>query len=128
MLLQDDKPVSFASRTLSPAERHYAQIEKECACEKFYRYLMGLETFILMTDHKPLVPLMNKKSLDDCRLRCQIANALDEIQCKSRISSWKDFICRRHNKPPAPEGHRRNCLGIRCKRLHARCQRILACF
>ena len=24
-----------------------------------------------MTDHKPLVPRMNKKSLDDCPLRCQ---------------------------------------------------------
>ena len=32
---------------------------------------MGLETFTLMTDHKPLVPRMNKKSLDDCPLRCQ---------------------------------------------------------
>ena len=76
MLLQDDKPVAFVFCTLSPAEWNYAQIEKECltsvwACEKFYRYFMGLESFILMTDHKPLVPLMNKKNLDDCPLRCQ---------------------------------------------------------
>ena len=88
VLLQDDKPLAFASRTLSPAERHYAQIEKEClaSCKRFYRYLMSLETFILMTDHKPLVPLMNKKSLNDCPLRCQ------------RLLM--------HLMPSAPEGHR----------------------
>ena len=31
----------------------------------------------------------------------EIANGLDEIQCKSRISSWKDVIHRRHTQPPA---------------------------
>ena len=42
----DWRPVAFASRSMSSAEQHYAQIEKEAlaltwACEKFAMYLLG---------------------------------------------------------------------------------------
>ena len=63
------KPVAYASRSLSDTETRYAQIEKEAlalvlACEKFSTYLIGRE-FEMETDHKPLVPLLGSKHLDD---------------------------------------------------------------
>ena len=63
------KPVSFASRSMSDTELRYAQIEKEAlattwACDKFKDYLIG-KHFCIETDHKPLVPLLSSKHLDN---------------------------------------------------------------
>ena len=62
------RPVAYASRALSETERRYAQIEKEAlavtwACTKFSDYLLGSK-FLIETDHKLLVPLLNTKHLD----------------------------------------------------------------
>lgn len=58
--MQDDveKPIAFASRTLSDTESRYATNEKEAlaiiwAVNKFKPYLYG-QKFTLITDHKPL--------------------------------------------------------------------------
>jgi len=64
-LLQDGRPISFASRSLSDTERNYSQIEKEMlsiifACEKFYFYTYG-RTITVVNDHKPLLGIMNKE-------------------------------------------------------------------
>lgn len=74
-LLQDDKPISFASRSLNSSEKNYSQIEKELlsivfAVKKFHNFIYGREINV-NTDHKPLVTLMNKKIGDIASSRLQ---------------------------------------------------------
>lgn len=64
VLLQEGRPISYASRCLSTAEQNYAQIEKELlaivfGCKKFHNYIYGYE-FSVNTDHQPLVSLFKK--------------------------------------------------------------------
>ena len=56
--------------------QRYKNREKEClasvfACEKFAKYLVGLDRFELQTDHKPLAPLVTTKDIDRTPVRCQ---------------------------------------------------------
>jgi hypothetical protein len=58
-----EKPVAYASRTLSKAEKNYSQLDKEAlavvfAVKKFHQFLYGGH-FKIYTDHKPLLGLLS---------------------------------------------------------------------
>ena len=64
VLLQDGRPVAFASKALSDTETRYANIEREMlavvfGCEKFRTYLFG-RSFEVISDHKPLEMILQK--------------------------------------------------------------------
>ncbi|KAJ8381562.1 hypothetical protein SKAU_G00023400 [Synaphobranchus kaupii] len=59
-----ERPITFASRSLAPAERNYSQLEKEAlaiifAVKRFHHYIYG-HHFTICTDHKPLMSLFNE--------------------------------------------------------------------
>ncbi len=61
----EEHPVAFVSRTLSPSEKNYSQIDKEAlalifAVKKFHQYLYGRH-FTLVTDHKLLLAILGPK-------------------------------------------------------------------
>ena len=63
-LLQDGRPIAYASRPLSDTEQRYAQIEKEMlaivfALEKFNQYTFGRHVRV-SSDHKPLESILSK--------------------------------------------------------------------
>ena len=56
-----ERPIANASKTLTNTQRGYSQIQKEAlaiifALNKFHQFLYG-RTFILVTEHKPLIAL-----------------------------------------------------------------------
>lgn len=65
LLNGEEKPIAFASRTLSASERNYAQLEKEALAlvfgvRRFHQYLYGRK-FTMVTDHRPLTTILGPK-------------------------------------------------------------------
>ena len=64
VLLQEGRPVAYASRKLRESEINWAPIEKEMLTivfsrQKFREYILG-KTIVVQTDHKPLETILRK--------------------------------------------------------------------
>ena len=73
-LLQDNRPIAYASRTLTETETRYATIEKEMlaivfALEKWHQFTYGRHVDV-RSDHKPL-EMISRKPLDKAPKRLQ---------------------------------------------------------
>ncbi|XP_047517455.1 uncharacterized protein K02A2.6-like isoform X1 [Pieris napi] len=111
-----ERVVAYASRSLTPAERHYSQIHKEAlaiifAVDKFHQYLYGRK-FTLKTDHKPLVSIFGPNSA----VPCTAASRLQRWAIK--LSAYDFNIEHIFSAPyhPASNGAAENAVKI-CKRV-----------
>ena len=96
MLLQQNRPVAYASKCLTETEGRYAQLEKEMlaivfACKKCIQYIYGKPNIIIHTDHKPLIRII-KKPLNDISTRLQkMRLRLQQYDIKLECISGKDI-------------------------------------
>ena len=89
----DHRVVSYASMTLSAAERRYSQTGREAlglvwACERFRQYLFGRH-FTFVTDHKPLECIYLPRSRPFARIERWVL-PLQSFDYKVRYIAGKD--------------------------------------
>lgn len=73
-LMQNGRPVAYASKSLTPSEIQYAQIEKEVfailfGCKRFHQFIYGRHVLV-ESDHKPIM-FIARKSLHVAPVRIQ---------------------------------------------------------
>lgn len=113
-LLQNNQPVAYSSRSLTPTEVHYAQIEKEMPAivfgmEKFESYLYGRKVTV-ESDHKPLETILKKsllsapKRLQRMMLRLQKFD-LEVVYKQGPLMYMADTLSRATITKPSAERH-----------------------
>ena len=75
VLIQNDRPVGYASRAMTESQQRYAMIEKELlavvfGCERFHQYIYGKKVLV-ESYHKPLESIFSKP-LANTPLRLQV--------------------------------------------------------
>lgn len=96
VLLQDNLPVAYGSKSLTKTECNYAQIEKEAlaiafGCSRFHQYIYG-QTINVETDHKPLQVIF-KKPLNQCPIRLQrILLRLQQYDLRVNYKPGKELL------------------------------------
>ena len=111
-----DRPIAYASRTLTTAERNYSQLEKEALAiifgiQKFHMYLYG-RRFTLLTDNKPLSLILGPKKgipvLAASRLQrwaIQLSAYQYDIKCRSSTKNGNADTLSRFPLPESKDDH-----------------------
>ena len=101
--LKSSKPVAVASRTTNDSEKHYPQIDLEAisvdfALRRFRKYLIGSPTAVtVITDHKPLLPVLKGKRSGSIRTESIKVNHQDipyNLHYQKGRQNQSDFLSR----------------------------------
>ena len=109
-------PVTCGSRYLTPTEKDYYPIENEMlavtwGCRKMKMYLQGLPHFVIETDHKPLIPILNKKQITEMSPRIQdmrmklLPFSFTAHHVPGKDMEDADALSRAPHKQPSEEDH-----------------------
>jgi transposase InsO family protein len=84
-----EKPIAFASKTLTPAQRGYSQLDREglaviFGVTKFHKFLFGRK-FVLQLDNKPLTALFSP----DREIPVMTAQRITRWACKLRAYNFE---------------------------------------
>jgi len=90
------KPVAYCSKTLTNKKKITHKLKKcltaTWTSAKFCRHFQRLESFKLIIDHKPLVPLINTRDLYQVPVRCQRLLTLSRQLLSNNIFYTDDEI------------------------------------
>ena len=107
-LIQENKPIAFASKSLTEIEQHYANIERELlaavfGCERFRTYIYGC-SFEVESDHERLgiICLKNQTAapprLQRMLLRLQEYDMVIKYR-PERQMDYPDFLTKKKKNP-----------------------------
>ena len=121
VILQDSKPVMFALRALTGAEKNYQNLERECLAmilgmEKFHYFLYG-KHFTLETDQKPLVSIYRKHMMEiSPRIQRSIVRSFPyqpfDVQYRRKVLEQIHEIHEIHTLYPQSNGFAEALVGI----------------
>ena len=110
-LLQNNKPVAFASKELTDAECRYVNIEREMLAvvfgvERFCTYIYG-QSFTIESDHKPLESISWKNLADmpawlQCMMLCLQGYDLTICYCPGKEMVIPDMLSQ-FSPQPGPD-------------------------
>ncbi|KAK3739351.1 hypothetical protein RRG08_041671 [Elysia crispata] len=95
-LIQDGKPIAFASKSMTDTESRYANIERELlavvfALERFHTYIYG-KPVLVQSDHKPLENIQYKNlSKAPPRLQRMLLR-IQPYNCTIQYKAGKEMI------------------------------------
>lgn len=102
ILVQNSRPIAYASRSLTQVERRYSQTEREALAivwgtEHFHLYLFG-SRFTLITDHKPLEIILNnpysKQPARIERWNLRLSQYVYDVQYRPGKQNPADYLSR----------------------------------